>query len=268
MPKYIFIFLVLLIFNPASADEIALKKEALPNNRVIKITGHPHYPPFVWKDNQSNKLTGIAIEMLQKAFNEINVKVEVVSVDTWGRAQEEVKLGHVDLLTPPYKTEERENFYKFSKQPMFIDETVLFVKKGKEFIFKNFSDLKAYKGVAIINDSFGTEFDNYDQKELKILRLKTTEQCFSFLEAGRADYLVAGIYSGMDIVNRRKIKDKIVILPKRVIVTGMYSPISLKSKWNRPDIEKYLDRKFVEYAKNGLLKELQEKYHQTLKDSP
>ncbi len=258
---------MLLIFNQASADVNALKKEILPNNRIIKITGHPLYPPFVWKDNQTNKLTGIAIELLQKAFSEINVTVEVVAVDTWGRAQEEVKLGHVDILTPPYKTEERKKFYKFSTQPIFMDETVLFVKKGKEFVFKNFSDLKAHKGVAIINDSFGTEFDNYDQKELKILRLKTTEQCFNFLEAGRADYLVAGIYAGMDIVDRNNLQDKIVILPKRVITTGMYAPISLKSKWNRPDIEKYLDQKFVEYTKNGFLKELQNKYHQKLKSN-
>jgi polar amino acid transport system substrate-binding protein len=143
---------------------------------------------------------------------------------------------------------------------MFMDETVIFVKKGREFNFRKLKDLKQYKGVAIINDSFGTEFDNFDSKELKILRLKTTEQCFNFLEASRADYIVAGIHSGMDVANKLKLKNKITILPKRVIITGMYAPISLKSKWSQPEVEKFLSAKFLEYQKNGTLKKLEEKY--------
>ncbi|MBC7540937.1 MAG: transporter substrate-binding domain-containing protein [Bacteriovorax sp.] len=257
----IFIFVSQAAFGISEAD---LKKMPLPNNRIIKITGHPQYPPFVWKEKDKNELTGIAIEILKMAFAEINVKTEIIFVETWGRAQEEVKLGHIDILVPPYKNEERIQFYKFSNKPIFMDETVLFVKKGKKFKFTKLSDLKKYKGVAIINDSFGTEFDNFEKSDLNLTRLNETEQCIKFLEIGRADYVVAGLYSGLSIVHKLKLNDSISIFPKRIIITGMYAPISLKSQWNKPEIEAYLDSKIMEYENKGIIKKLEKKYFELM----
>jgi polar amino acid transport system substrate-binding protein len=266
MNKALLQFFWLLIFLSQSAfaiSEAELKKMSLPNNRVIRITGHPHYPPFVWhdeKDKAKATLTGIAIEILQMAFANINVKTEIIFIDTWGRAQEEVKLGHIDILVPPYKNDERIHFFNFSKNPIFMDETALFVKKGKKFKFNTLSDLKKYKGVAITNDSFGTEFDNYDKSDLHITRLNITEQCFKFLEIGRADYVVAGLFAGLTEIRKLKLGHSIFPYPKRVIKTGMYAPISLKSPWNKIEISNYLDQKMIEYEKNGTIKKLERKY--------
>jgi polar amino acid transport system substrate-binding protein len=268
MVKHLLTFLsIFFLFNQSvfATNEALLKKMPLPNNRIIKITGHPQYPPFVWKEKDSLELTGIAVELLQMAFAEINVKTEFIYIETWGRAQEEVKLGNIDILVPPYKTPERIGFYHFSKKPIFMDETVLFVKKGKEFNFKKLSDLKKYRGVAIINDSFGAEFDGFDKSDLHITRLNITEQCFNFLNLGRADYVVAGLYSGLSIVHKLKLNDSISILPKRIIITGMYAPVSLKSSWNKKEISEYLDQKILEYDKKGIIEKLEKKYLELMK---
>jgi polar amino acid transport system substrate-binding protein len=261
----ILITLCLLAFNFISVAETGLKKLPLPNNRVINITGHPDYPPVMWINKETKEFQGIGIELMQMIFSEINVKVNFINVDTWARAQEEVKNGRIDMLLPPYKTQERLPYYNYATDPFMQDETVLFVKKGKSFKFETLEDLLKFPGTAIINDSFGSEFDKFESIHKNITRLPTTEQCFRFVEKERARYVIAGINSGMAALAKLNWENRFIILPKRVITTGMYAPISLKSKWNIPEINGYLKRKFDEYNRKGIIKKLEKKYLDRLK---
>lgn len=242
------------------AEEKDLKKMILPHNRVITVTGHPDYPPVIWATKDGKELQGAGVELIKIIFKEINVTVVFTNVQTWGRAQEEVKNGRIDMLLPPYKTNERSAFYNYSAEPFIMDETVIFVKKGKEFSFEGLKDLLNYQGVAIINDSFGAEFDGLDKTNKNMTRLATTEQCFKFVEKNRARYIIAGISSGRAALIKLKLENDYVILPKRVITTGLYAPISKKSPWNIPEINNYLHKKFEEYNRNGTIKVLEKKY--------
>jgi polar amino acid transport system substrate-binding protein len=252
--------LSLLAFSFTSVAETDLKKMALPNNRVITITGHPDYPPVLWVNKETKEFQGIAIEMMKMIFNEVDVQVVFINVDTWARAQEEVKNGRIDILLPPYKTEERLPFYNYATEPFMQDETVIFVRKNKEFKFDKFEDLLKFPGAAIINDSFGSDFDKFELAHKNITRLATTEQCFRFVDKGRARYIIAGLNSGMATLVQLHWEDRFVILPKRIITTGMYAPISLKSKWNTPEVNNYLKTKFTEYNRKGIVKKLEKKY--------
>lgn len=254
------IILSLLALSFTSVAETDLKKKALPNNRVITITGHPDYPPVLWVNKETKEFQGIAIEMMQMIFNEIDVKVVFINVDSWARAQEEVKNGRIDMLLPPYKTEERLPFYNYATEPFMQDETAIFVKKGKEFKFENFNDLLLHPGAAIINDSFGSDFDKFELIHKNITRMATTKQCFLFVDKNRARYVIAGFNSGMATLIQMRWEDRYVVLPKRLITTGMYAPISLKSKWNTPEINNYLKVKFTEYNRKGIVKKLEKKY--------
>lgn len=258
MKKLLSLFLILLSLN--SFAQVDLKKASLPNNRVIRVTGHPDYPPVIWAKKGEKKLNGVAVELIEKIFSEADIKVEFINVETWGRAQEEVKAGRIDMLLPPYKTDDRLTLYNYSADAFMQDETVVFVEKGKEFKFEIFEDLLKYPGVAIINDSFGNKFDEFDKTNRNITRLPTTEQCFRFVEKDRARYVIAGINSGVSTLARMGWEGKFVILPKRIIVTGLYAPISLKSPWNTPEVNAYLKKKFAEYNQSKLIKELEKKY--------
>lgn len=246
----------------ADAD---LKSIPMPDNRTIKITGHPTYPPVMWINKDTKQFQGIAIELLQMIFNEINVKTIFINVESWSRAQEEVKRGRIDMLLPPYKTSERISFYNFSTEPFMQDETVVFVKKGMEFKFDSFNDLIKFPGVAIINDSFGSEFDKFEIIHNNLTRLATTEQCFRFVDKGRARYIIAGLNSGKAQIAKLNWEDKFIVLPKRVVSTGLYAPISLKSPWNTVAINNYLKKKFAEYNRKGIIKKLEKKYLDILK---
>lgn len=239
-----------------------LKEEALkevPESKLITVTGHPDYPPVVWVSS-GKKLQGVAVELVEMAFAELGVKVKAVNSQTWGRAQEEVKEGRVDVLLPPYKTEERVKIYHYYKAPILMDETVIFVKKGKKFSYKKHEDLIGKNGVAIIDDSFGAGFDKLIKKKLKIERLAKTEQCFEFLLKDRAEYMIAGVNAGTSVAKKVGIDREVEILPKRVVITGMYAPISLKSKWDKPAIHNFINSRIEAYTKNGITKKLEKKY--------
>ena len=257
---FLFIF-----FSFKSVADTDLKETALPNGRVITVTGHPTYPPVMWINKDTNQFQGIAIELLQMIFSEINVKVSFINVDTWARAQEEVKSGRIDMLLPPYKTSERISLYNFAAESFMRDETVVFVRKGMEFKFDHFNDLLKFPGTAIINDSFGSDFDSFEIVHKNLTRLATSEQCFRFVDKGRARYVIAGLSSGTALLSKMNWEDKFSVLPKRVVVTGMYAPISLKSRWNNTEINNYLKKKFDEYNRKGIVKQLEKKYLAILK---
>lgn len=262
----ILIILYLITLSFTSVAQTDLKNTGLPNNRVITITGHPDYPPVIWINKETKEFQGIAIEMMRMIFNEIDVKVNFINVENWARAQEEVKNGKIDMLLPPYKTQERLPFYSYAADPFMQDETVVFVKKGNEFKFENFQDLLKYPGSAIINDSFGSDFDNFELIHKNITRLPTTSQCFRFVDKGRARYVIAGINSGMAALAELQWENRYTVLPKRIITTGMYAPISLRSKWNTPEVNIYLNKKFQEYNRKGIVKKLEKKYLELFRD--
>lgn len=257
------VFSTLLIIPANGAD---LKNMVLPNNRTVTITGHPDYPPVMWVNKETGKFQGVAIELLEKMLSEVNIKPVFINVENWARAQEQVKNGQIDILLPPYKTEDRKKFFNFSTDAFMKDETVVFVKKGKEFKFESFDDLLKYPGVAIINDSFGEEFDNFEKKAKHIRRLPNTDQSFRFVDKDRARYIVAGINSGNAAIAKLNWEDRYVYLPKRIIVTGLYPALSKKSVWNFPEFNNYLNQKYKEYNKAGIVKHLEKKYLTILKE--
>ncbi len=237
---------------------------SVESKREITYTGHPEYVPVSYVDaKKSNVHTGVMPELVALALKELGYKSKSVSTGTWARAQEEVRRGRIDILIPPYRTAEREEWLLFQVTPIMMDETAIFVPKNSNKLdsYKSYQDLKGFKGVALINDSFGDEFDKFDKETLKMQRLTTTEQCFKFLSKGRADYLVAGLHAGNNVLKQHNIVHEFKIIPKRIIVTGMYVGISKKSSLARDPIfvEKF-NKKLNELIDRGLVQDLLKKY--------
>ncbi|MFZ3231444.1 MAG: transporter substrate-binding domain-containing protein [Pseudobdellovibrio sp.] len=262
--RHIFLVIFLFLNNSfAGIKEAALK--VLPESKIINITGHPDYAPIIWQSKASKELVGVAVELVEKAFGELNVKVLFSNSGTWGRAQEEVKEGRMDLLLPPYINDDRVLHYEYYKNPILMDETVVFVKKESKLKYVKNEDLQTKTGVAIIDDSFGSEFDKFMKEKLKVERLTKTENCFEFLMNDRADYMIAGLNSGLAMATKLGIENKVKILPKRIITTGLYIPFSKKSPWNKPEIHEFINQRIASYVKNGLDKKLVKKYWDLLK---
>lgn len=237
-----------------------LANDVFAKENVITLSGHPDYPPIIWFSKKENTLKGVAVELIQEMFSAHNIKIGLVPVSTWGRALEEVNQGRIDLLLPPYKTDERLRTYLFSEKPFMNDKTVLFVKKGKKIKYEKPLDLKNYKGVALINDSFGDEFDLAAKNSLTIQRLSKTSQSLNFLVRDRADYLIAGYSAGISVAIKENLKNEIEVLPKEIVSTGMYLAISKNSKWANNETMKIINKYISEKISEEKLSILIEKY--------
>lgn len=235
--KILICSLLAFLLMPVGQAQVSIAQKKSSDD-FITVTGHPDYSPVSFQNKNLNTIEGIAVERLRRAVERMGFKLKSVYTGTWARAQEEVKLGRIDILLPPYKTDERLDWLHFQKMPFMMDETAVFVRKNKNIKFSELNDLLKYRGVAIINDSFGDEFDQFDREKLKLKRLASTEQCFRFLLKDRADFLVAGLHAGNRMLELMREKNNFIILPRRVIVTGMYAGVSKKSELfkNRPDL--------------------------------
>lgn len=225
------------------------------HSETVTITGHPEYAPVVWQD-ADGKLHGTSVSLVRKALNNIGYTAQFLASDTWARAQKDVNSGRVDILLPPYRTPIREKTMVYSDKPLFMDKTVLFHKKGRVIKFKNFTDLKKYKGIAIRNDSFGKKFDDIDKKHKLLKRLSKSNQSFKFLILGRADYFVAGYNAGLVIASQMGIMDQLSVHEQVITEAGMFSPISKKSKFNNSKFKKLFFNELNRLKKSkGYLKE-------------
>src|SRR5690606_29626653 len=74
----------------------------------IVVTGNAQYPPVLWVDPEDPKrLTGAAVELLEKVLDGSGIHVEALHAGPWSRAQEEVRSGRVDMLAGAFLTPTR-----------------------------------------------------------------------------------------------------------------------------------------------------------------
>ncbi|MDD3845587.1 MAG: transporter substrate-binding domain-containing protein [Syntrophorhabdaceae bacterium] len=222
---------------------------------TLIASGHPQYPPIMWKEN--NTIVGAGPELVRLLFKDLNVTVNSPFCGDWDKVQQEAKEGKVDLLVGLYMTEDRKAFFEYSN-PYAKDPVVAFVARGKRFPYSKWDDLIGKKGTTTVGDSFGQVFDRFLSEKLTVTRSAKVEQNFSKLIKGRADYFVYAMYSGLFEADKLGITNKVEILPKEICVENWYIGISKKSPYVKylPQINKKLD----ELIDNGTVDRLIEKY--------
>lgn len=254
--KAIAVFYVILIILVLTTGIFLFWKFYKPSRAVI-ASGHPEWAPIMWQD--SDKIVGVGPELVSKIFNDLNIKVENNYTGTWDVVQNKAKTGEVDVLVAAYKTDERLKYLDYSDS-YTIDPIALFVKNGKSFDYTKKEDLINKKGVVMIGDSYGQEFDQFMAKNLTIDKVATAEEAYNELLNNQADYFIYALYSGKREMSKEKITDKITIIPQYVASENFYIAISKKSPF-----KKYLSKineKIAEYKGSGVIDQMIQNYLQ------
>jgi len=200
--------------------------------KVYVVSGHPEWPPIMWKDGDS--IVGAGTDLVAKIATDLGIKTESKYTGLWDEVQAKAKSGEVDMLAAAYKTSERETYMDYSNE-YTIDPISLFVKKGKSFNYEKWDDLIGKKGIATVGDSYGQELDDFIAAKLNVTRVNTVDEAFKALEESTADYFLYAFYSGEKAISDKNSKDKVEIIPKNVAEEKFYITISKKS-----DLIKYL----------------------------
>jgi len=203
--------------------------QAQPACPTLVITGHPAYPPVAWA--AQGKIVGAAPALVREIAAGLGVK-NVMSKDygSWEGAQAAVRNGEADVIFGIYKNDERAAYLDYTEPPFMTDPVAIVVRKGAGFTFGEWNDLKGRKGVTNAGESYGDKFDAFMAKELTVTRAPGVDKAFATLLAGRADYMIIGLYPARNEAKRLGIADEIEFLPKELLSSAMYVAFSRRSK--------------------------------------
>jgi polar amino acid transport system substrate-binding protein len=229
MKKKIFSALVLVVIfclvgtiftSTVSAQENPVKKKLI-------ASGHPTYPPVMWREN--DKIIGAGADIVNIILTQIGIPFEIKYTGDWAQVQKNAKDGKIDVIVAAYKTDERSTYMDYSI-PYMKDSVMIFVKKGNSFPFKSWNDLVGKTGTTNISESYGQEMDEIINTKLDVKRVPI-KKGFQMLIDGKSDYMIIGEYSGLSEAKSLGFFDDVEYLPNPFTVEDFYVAFSKKSKY-------------------------------------
>ncbi len=199
--------------------------------QLIRASGNAEYPPYLWRSESSTKLSGAISLLLEELAVEIDTKIELVYSGPWGRVQEDVASGRIDMIAGAFFTLPRTHYMDYLYPPMLLTKTAVWTNNKNTFQYTQWEDLKAYRGVTVINNSFGQEFDEYAKKQLTIEEVGSLEQGLRMLSAKRVDYLIYEENPGKAYAKKLNINN-LQTLPLEITRQKLYLTMSKQSSCN------------------------------------
>ncbi|WP_169337236.1 substrate-binding periplasmic protein [Psychromonas ossibalaenae] len=209
---------------------------------TLKAIGHHDYAPWNWeKDDQ---IVGAAAEITAVLFKKAGANVDLRYLGPWKRGQGFVEHGVADINICAFMNEQRKAYSVFIETPMGFIEQALFVKKGREFTFDTWSDLKDKKIALLFGVSLGTKFDEFLNSSTKVFRADSYQLLFRQLKSERIDAVVIGRNSGQAILEAYGFAEDIRSLPTPVLTGKLYISMSKKSDYLHllPLVEKQIQQ--------------------------
>lgn len=219
-------------------------------------SGNSEYPPYLWKNADNNKLNGAISLLVADLSKDLGIEIDLVYSGPWGRVQEEVAAGRVDMIAGAFFTTPRTKYMDYLYPEFQKTRTAVWYNQNKPFNFAVWDDLKAHQGVTVINNSFGEKFDEYAKKQLSISQVASLEQALQMLSGSRVDYLIYEDNPGQAYAQKAQITN---IGTQEVSVTeeNLYVTLSKKSVCNtnkvKEDIANLLSKYQLDGRMNGYL---------------
>ena len=173
-------------------------------------------------------IDGAGPALVKRIFDDLGLNVAVRYTGAWDEVQAKARTGEVDVLVAAYKTIAREEYMVYS-DAYTTDPIALFVASGRAFPFASWSELVSKRGVAMVGDSYGQEFDDFAESNLELVRVSTVAEAFALVAGGEADYLLYSVYAGEDYLARTGQAGAFESLPTFVNEENFYITISKAS---------------------------------------
>lgn len=229
----------------------------------IVVTGNADYPPLLWIDPENPaRLTGAAVELLEKALQDSGIHVDALHVGSWDKAQQEVRSGRVDMLAGSFLTPERLNEVDYVYPPYLDIPSVIFVRRGEAFPFSGWDDLRGKQGSSLASSSFGAAFDSFARDHLDLLATASIDQAFEQLLSGKVDYLIHERHQGQALAAQRNVLDQLDILEGSLINEPLYFSISHHSACNSPMLRAALAKGVYKLVREGEPRRLLDKHRE------
>lgn len=236
---------------------------AAPLCERIVATGNSQYPPILWVDPEDDtRLIGAGAELLEKVLAQSDIKLEMLNVGPWSRAQEEVRSGRVDMLAGAFLTRPRLGQMDYIHPAYAEVPSVIFVRADGIFPYSGWDDLRGKVGSTVLNNSFGNAFDRFSADFLDMQTVPSIEQSFQKLLRGRADYVIYERHQGLALAQQMGITDDLDIIDGSLMNEHLYLTLSHNSACNSPDLRAALAQGMYDLTLDNEPQRLLEKYRE------
>ncbi|MEK2688769.1 substrate-binding periplasmic protein [Bdellovibrio sp. GT3] len=229
----------------------------------FKISGHPEFPPLMFK--KGDTIAGVFPDIIMETFKSLNITATLEYVGPWARVQKSAEKGDIDAIAGIYKNEVRAKYLDFIMLPLIENKAVVYVKKGNAFKFESWSSLKGRSLGILIGDRYQESFEqflNSNKKDIKIERVKAINQLFLMLAKGRIDTVIYSNFVGDIVIKESGLSDEIEMLQPEVYSSDFYFAISRKSPLvkDKARIEQQLKLTISKLTLGDLLRKNSEEY--------
>ncbi|WP_430460938.1 substrate-binding periplasmic protein [Thalassolituus sp. LLYu03] len=220
---------------------------------ALTASGNAEYPPYLWRaSHNSDALDGAITRLMTTLGERIGIPVQMQFVGPWGRTQEEVANGNIDLIAGAFYTQARSERMDYIRPAFQETRSVLWVRNDNVFAYSRLDDLVGKRGVTVINNSFGQAFDEFAKAHLEILQVGGLEQALRMISNGRVDYLVYEEQPGLAYIERARI-DNLQMLDVPVSSEALYLTMSCKSACNTPALKERISAELELMRQEGLM---------------
>ena len=222
----------------------------------LVATGNPEYSPYLWRDPEDeSKLIGANADLMQLLAKEIGIPIEVKYLGPWSRVQELARTGRVDLIAGAFFTNARLDYMDYFYPAFHGTRTVIWTPPLRTFKYRAWSDLRGRKGLTVVNNSFGEEFDAYAKKSLTIANVATLEQALQMLVLSRSDYLIYEEDPGLALAAKLNITS-LKTAPVAVSTENLFLTLSHKSPCNTGELRGRIAKAVLSLTKENAMKAL------------
>lgn len=242
----------------------------------LVVTGSPDAPPYSWQDPRDPRhLIGANVDLLRQVADELGVKIEVLYSGRREQALEEVRSGRMDLLLDTPMQVEQLTALDYIHPPLQLNEYLVWTRHDATLALEGPADLARHRGTVSAKARLTPAFEAFAKAQLKLVPSQNLTQALQKLVLGQVDYVLAGRYSGMAMIQSLGLGADLVARDLVVDRPGLYLAVSHNSAcndtWLRGQLAKKLTELPVSGASEGVLQRNVERWKaqmQTTADAP
>lgn len=220
-------------------------------------SGNPDYPPYLWQSKDGVHLIGAAADMIKRVGELAGVNVDIVHAGSWGRVQQAMRDGSIDLIAGAFLTVPRMDYMDYFHPAFQGTRTVIWTQDNIDLRYREWSDLIGLEGLTVIDNSFGQRFDTYAAENLNIREVPSLEQGFQMLARNRAEYLIYEEFPAKAVAARENLKNlRSYSVP--VSAENLYLTMSHKSQCNSGKLRGKISQALFKLVADDVMAEMVE----------
>ncbi len=226
---------------------------ALGKCERLVVTGSPDAPPYSWRDPQDPRhLMGANVDLLQQVAAELGLKIEVLYTGKRSEALDEVRSGRLDMLVDAPLAVNELTALDYIHPPLLQNEYVVWTRHDAQFSYENLADLHQHQGAISEKARLTAEFESNARAHLKLVTMPNLTQAFQKLLLGQVDYVLAGRYAGMAMVQSLGMESDLIARGLPLDRPGLYLALSHNSACNDAWLRGQLAKKLTELPASGV----------------